>query len=64
MLLVDVTLSIAFRNGGQLSLVVNFETVFLFVVSGAGLIPSNFNMEASDSKLSGRNVPMIKLFST
>jgi hypothetical protein len=62
-LLVDATLSIAFRNGGQLSLVVSFETVFLFVMSGAGLTPSNFNAEASDSKLSGRNVPMIGAFS-
>jgi hypothetical protein len=28
-------------------------------MSGAGLIPSNFNAEASESKLSGRIVPMI-----
>ena len=63
-LLVGTTLSIVFRSGGQLSLVISVETVFLFVMSGAGLIPSNFNMEACDSKLSGRNVPMIKLFST
>ena len=44
---------------GQLPLVVSFEAVFLFVMSGTGLILSNFNTEASDSKLSGRIVPMI-----
>ena len=59
MLLVGITLSIAFRNGGQLPLVISFEAVFLFVVSGAGLTPSNFNAETSDRKLSVRNVPMI-----
>ena len=58
-LLVDATLSIAFRNGGQLPLVVSFEAVFLFVMSGTGFIPSNFNAETSDSELSGRNVPMV-----
>jgi len=51
-----------FRAGGQLPLVVNFRAVFLFVMSGAGLNPSNFNAEASESKLSGRNVPMAKAF--
>jgi hypothetical protein len=63
-LLVGITLSIAFRNGGQLPLVISFEAVFLFVVSGAGLTPSNFNAETCDSKLSGRIVPMTELFST
>jgi hypothetical protein len=47
---------------GQLPLVISFEAVILFVVSGTGLIPSNFNAEASDSKLSGRIVPMIEAF--
>ncbi len=59
LLLVDDTLTIAFRAGGQLPLVISFKAVFLFVVSGAGFIPSNFNAETSDSKLSGRNVPII-----
>ena len=44
---------------GQLPLVISIEAVILFVVSGTGLILSNFNTEASDSKLSGRIVPMI-----
>ena len=60
MLLVSNAFRIDLRIDGQLSLVVSFETVSLFVMSGAGLIPSNFNAEASDSKLSGRDVPMIK----
>ena len=38
------------------------SSVSLFVMSGAGLIPSNFNAEASESKLSGRDVPMIMAF--
>jgi hypothetical protein len=62
LLLVDDTLTIEFRAGGQLPLVISFEAVSLFVMSGAGLIPSNFNAEASESKLSGRDVPMIKAF--
>ena len=60
-LLVDITLSIALRNGGQFPLVISFEAVILFVMSGAGFIPSNFNAETSES---GRIVPMIELFST
>jgi hypothetical protein len=63
MLLVSTTLSIAFRSDGQLPFVVSVKAVILFVVSGAGFIPSNFNAETSDSKLSGRIVPMIELFS-
>ena len=47
---------------GQLPLVISFKAVFLFVMSGTGLILSNFNTEASDSKLSGRNVPIINTF--
>ena len=39
------------RISGQLPLVVSFRAVFLFVVSGAGLIPSNFNAEASDTSI-------------
>jgi len=50
------------RVGGQLSLVISFETVFLFVMSGAGFTLSNFYSETSDSKLSGRNVPITKSF--
>jgi hypothetical protein len=62
LVLVDDTLTIEFRIGGQLPLVVGFEAVSLFVMSGTGLIPSNFNAEASDSKLSGRDVPMSETF--
>ena len=51
-----------FRAGGQLPLVISFEAVFLFVMSGVGLTPSNFNAEADECKHSGRNVPMIKAF--
>ena len=47
---------------GQLPLVISFEAVFLFVVSGTGLIPSNFNADASECKHSGRKVPMIEAF--
>ena len=32
-------------------------------MSGAGLTPSNFNAATSDSKLSGRDVPMVEVFS-
>jgi hypothetical protein len=63
LLLVDDTLSTAFRAGGQLPLVISFRAVFLFVMSGAGFTPSNFNAETSDSKLSGRNVPIITTIS-
>ena len=62
LLLVDDTLTIEFRIGGQLPLVVGFEAVSPFVMSGTGLIPSNFNAEANDSKLSGRDVPMSETF--
>jgi len=51
-----------FRAGGQLPLVISFKAVSLFVMSGAGLTPSNFNAEAGESKLSGRDVPMVKAF--
>ena len=62
MLLVDDTFRIDLRAGGQLPLVISVEAVFLFVMSGAGLKPPNFNAVASDSKLSGRNVPIITTF--
>jgi hypothetical protein len=42
MLLDDDTVSFAFCTGGQLPLVISFEAVILFVVSGAGFLPSNF----------------------
>jgi hypothetical protein len=61
-LLVDDTFRIDWRAGGQLPLVISFEAVFLFVMSGTGFTPSNFNAATSESKLSGRNVPMIKAF--
>ena len=61
MLLVDDKFRIDLLVGGQLPLVVSFEAVFLFVMSGTGFMPSNFNAATSDSKLSGRNVPMITL---
>ena len=51
LLLVDDTLTIEFRIGGQLPLVISFRAVFLFVVSGAGFIPSNFNAETSEASL-------------
>ena len=47
---------------GQLPLVISFEAVSLFVMSGAGFIPSNSNAVTSDSKLSVRDVPMIEAF--
>jgi hypothetical protein len=62
MLLVDDSFLIDSRTGGQLPLVISFKAVILFVMSGAGFTPSNFNAETSDSKLSGRIVPMIKAF--
>ncbi len=58
-LLVDDTLTIEFRIGGQLPQVVSVEVLSLFVMSGTGLIPSNFNADASESKLSGRDVPIV-----
>ena len=47
---------------GQLPLVISFEAVSLFVVSGTGFLIPNFNGSASDSKLSLRDVPMITAF--
>ena len=61
-LLVDDKFTIDLLVGGQLSLVISFENYFLFVMSGTGFIPSNFNADASDSKLSGRNVPIVTTF--
>ena len=49
-------------SNGQLLLVISFGAVSLFVMSGAGLTPSNSNAATSDSKLSGRDVPMVKAF--
>ena len=49
-------------TGGQFPLVISFKAVNLFVVSGAGFTLPNFNTETSDSKLSGRFVPIIKAF--
>ena len=51
MLLVDNTFRIDLRVGGQLPLVISFEAVFLFVMSGTGFIPSNFNAETSDASI-------------
>ena len=48
---------------GQLPLVIGFEAFFLFVMSGTGFTLSNFNADAGDSKLSGRNVPIVTDFS-
>ena len=59
MLLVDTMLTTETHDGGRLPLVISFEAVFLFVMSGAGFTLSNFNTDASDSKLSGRIVPII-----
>jgi hypothetical protein len=53
---------IVLRIDGQFPLVISFEAVSLFVMSGAGFLPSNFNAATSDSKLSLRDVPMIKTF--
>ena len=36
---------------GQLPLVVSFEAVFLFVMSGTGFNPSNFNAGTSDASI-------------
>jgi hypothetical protein len=62
-LLVDDKFRIDLLVGGQLPLVVSFEAVFLFVMSGTGFTLPNFNTATSDSKLSGRNVPMITTIS-
>ena len=48
-------------SNGQFPFVISVKAVFLFVMSGAGLTPSNFNAEASDSRLSGRNVPIVRI---
>jgi len=53
---------IALRINGQFPLVISFEALSLFVMSGAGLTLSNFNAEAGDSRLSLRDVPMIMTF--
>ena len=50
-LLVDDKFRIDLLVGGQLPLVISFRAVFLFVVSGAGFIPSNFNAETSEASL-------------
>ena len=50
-LLVDNTFRIDLRVGGQLPLVISFEAVFLFVVSGTGFIPSNSNAGTSDASI-------------
>ena len=50
-LLVDDTFRIDLRAGGQLPLVISFEAVFLFVMSGTGFTPSNFNAETSDASI-------------
>ena len=62
-LLVDDKFRIDLLVGGQLPLVISFEAVFLFVMSGTGFTLSNFYADAGDSKLSGRNVPIVKDFS-
>jgi hypothetical protein len=62
-LLVDDTFGIDWRAGGQLPLVVSIEAVILFVMSGTGFTLSNFNIATSDSKLSGRIVPMAEVLS-
>ena len=62
MLLVDDTFRIDLRAGGQLPLVISVEAVFLFVMSGTGFTMPNFYTSTSDSKLSGRNVPIVTTF--
>ena len=62
-LLVDDKFRIDLLVGGQLPLVISFEAVFLFVMSGTGFTQSNFNAETGESKLSGRNVPIIIIIS-
>ena len=61
-LLVSNAFRIDLRIDGQLPLVISFEAVSLFVLSGTGFMQSNFNAATSDSKLSLRDVPMIKAF--
>ena len=60
-LLVSNAFRIDLRIDGQLPLVVSFEAVSLFVMSGTGFTIPNFNGSTSDSKLSLRDVPMIKV---
>ena len=59
-LLVSNVFRIDLHIDGQLPLVISFEAVSLFVMSGTGLTIPNFNGSTSDSKLSLRDVPMIK----
>jgi hypothetical protein len=61
-LLVSNAFLIDLRIDGQLPLVISFKAVSLFVMSGAGFILPNSNAVTSDSKLSVRDVPMIKAF--
>ena len=61
-LLVNDKFRIDLLVGGQLPLVISFEAVFLFVMSGTGFTQSNFNAETGESKLSGRNVPIANNF--
>ena len=48
-LLVDDKFRIDLLVGGQLPLVISFRAVFLFVMSGAGFTPSNFNAATSEA---------------
>jgi len=50
-LLVDNKFRIDLLVGGQLPLVISFEAVFLFVVSGARFTLSNFNVATSDASI-------------
>ena len=50
-LLVDGKFRIDLLVGGQLPLVVSFEAVFLFVMSGTGFTLSNFNAVTSDASI-------------
>ena len=63
MLLVSNKFRIDLLVSGQLPLVVSFEVLFLFVMSGTGFTLPNLYADAGDSKLSGRNVPIINDFS-
>ncbi len=61
-LLVDDKFRIDLLVGGQLPFVVSVRAVFLFVMSGTGFMPSNFNAATSECKHSGRNVPIANSF--
>jgi hypothetical protein len=50
-LLVDDEFRIDLLVGGQLSLVVNFETFFLFVMSGTGFTLSNLYAATGDASI-------------